>query len=96
MRLTQVLLRKRKMNRKVDSHYILTVNIEMYVFFQPESFVRSWQWNNSWYIAQLRPVYPIGMKVTLLFMVVVMFILFDDPRKPWRGVGSLFTSPRTS
>jgi len=44
MRLTQVLLRKRKMNRK------------------PESFVRSWQWNNSWYIAQLRPVYPIGMK----------------------------------
>ena len=43
MRLSQVLLRKRKMNKK------------------PDSFVRSWQWNNAWYLGQERPVYPLGM-----------------------------------
>jgi len=47
MRLSQVLLRKRKMNKK------------------PESFVRSWQWNNAWYLGQERPVYPLGMAEAL-------------------------------
>ena len=47
MRLSQVLLRKRKMNKK------------------PESFVRSWQWNNAWYLGQERPVYPLGMAQVL-------------------------------
>lgn len=54
MRLTQVLFRKRKMNKK------------------PESFVRSWQWNNSWYIAQNRPIYPIGMKDAVLRRGIVV------------------------
>lgn len=48
MRLTQILLRKRKMNKK------------------PESFVRSWQWNNAWYLAQERPIYPMGFKEAVL------------------------------
>ena len=47
MKLSQVLLRKRKMNTK------------------PESYIRSWQWNNLWYISQERPVTNIGMKETL-------------------------------
>ena len=47
MRLSQVLLRKRKMNKK------------------PDSFVRSWQWNNAWYLGQERPVYPLGMASAL-------------------------------
>ena len=47
MRLSQVLLRKRKMNKK------------------PDSFVRSWQWNNAWYLAQERPVYPLGLASAL-------------------------------
>ena len=47
MRLSQVLLRKRKMNKK------------------PDSFVRSWQWNNAWYLAQERPVYPLGLAAAL-------------------------------
>jgi len=47
MKLSQVLLRKRKMNTK------------------PEAFVRSWQWNNAWYISQERPVTNIGMKESL-------------------------------
>ena len=47
MRLSQVLLRKRKMNKK------------------PDSFVRTWQWNNAWYLAQERPVYPLGLASAL-------------------------------
>lgn len=47
MKLTQVCLRKRKMNLK------------------PEAFVRGWQWNNSWFISQERPVVNIGMKESL-------------------------------
>ena len=34
--------------------------------FQPEAFVRNWQWNNSWYIAQERPIYQFGMKEAVM------------------------------
>ena len=43
--------------------------------------MRSWQWNNAWYIAQERPIYPIGMKVGFLSKVdtsVVYFILSKE------------------
>jgi len=33
---------------------------------KPESFVRSWQWNNAWYLAQERPIYPMGFKEAVL------------------------------
>jgi len=32
---------------------------------KPEAYVRSWQWNNAWYISQERPVTKIGMKEAL-------------------------------
>ena len=36
------------------------------VLFQPQSFIRSWQWNNAWYLAQERPVWPLGFKESIL------------------------------
>ncbi|XP_023338810.1 uncharacterized protein LOC111709391 [Eurytemora carolleeae] len=48
MRITQVLLRKRKMITK------------------PQSYVRNWQWNNSWYLQQERPVKNYKIKEALL------------------------------
>ena len=42
---------------------LVMFNISM---FQPESFVRSWQWNNAWYLAQERPIYPMGFKEAVL------------------------------